>query len=552
MFAGINSSEKDQGFGKNEHLRAFDIKYPPRKKQKTEDATEQASEKGQWNSLGKRSLFRPSTVAKKETYQRILRLSPSQKRDSGSKRIGAIATGLSKDSQIIVFNATNPTPDPKDILTSIDLPGGAEAADLDIAEPDEAEFSIAYCTDQDIYEQTLKYDFKTKRTERTPNGPRRVHSFPQSEAQSAKSRFRCIRFLNSQNVVVLSNRPNKAGADLQIFHLYPTGPAILIQEMKLPSRIKAAVTMDVCALDADKEGNQQIAVAAAGQDISIEVYTTNYQRHTDTFTPFKNHITLRQVHGHQITKICFSPFHTPPTSEGKPPAQFIRLASVSFGNTVVVDTFPLTLLDPQDKNSRYMLSHPNDEAWTKWAFIFIISIIVLVVAFLVQSFLSDFSDSAPGPYGLLPKEFRDFLNEPATHLKDRQRGVKRVVSSAVDETIPTNMPGKSRLQQLLSAHIHPPPAEGQKPKALILRPAAPGTDGLTMDVHPDKAAYLEKDAQAKHWEDLEEHTKAVWRERLVKAGEWVEGQGEKVLVGVLFSEYAGLVGEVGRGIIGEL
>ncbi|KAK6405468.1 hypothetical protein LTR95_018760, partial [Oleoguttula sp. CCFEE 5521] len=37
-FAGVNSSQAEQNAGKNEHLRSFEIKYPPRKKQKTEDA----------------------------------------------------------------------------------------------------------------------------------------------------------------------------------------------------------------------------------------------------------------------------------------------------------------------------------------------------------------------------------------------------------------------------------------------------------------------------------------------------------------------------------
>lgn len=68
----------------------------------------------------------------------------------------------------------------------------------------------------------------------------------------------------------------------------------------------------------------------------------------------------------------------------------------------------------------------------------------------------------------------------------------------------------------------------------------------SVDVHPDKQQYLKHDMEAKHWQDLDEHQQAAWKERLIKAGEWVEGEGEKVLIGVLFSEYAGLVGQVAR------
>ncbi|KAK1056837.1 hypothetical protein LTR33_013794, partial [Friedmanniomyces endolithicus] len=321
-FAGINSSQADQNAGKNEHLRSFELKYPPRKRQRTDISD--GDEKGKIEGMGKRSLFKRSTAPKSETYQRGLRLSPAQKRETGSKRIGAAATGMAKDSEIVVFDATSATPQDSDIITRIDLPEGDEAADMDIAEPETSEFSLAYCTDYDIYEQTYKYDFTAKKAEKTPNGPRRVHQMPYPDAANAspksRSKFRCVRFLNSQNLVTLSNKSNKSGAEFRIFHLYPTGPATLLLTKSLPSRIKSAVSMDVCALDADKSGNQQVAIAVAGSDISIEIYVTNYQRATDTLSPFRSYVTLRDVHQHQMTKLCFSPFHSPSRAPDPEPA----------------------------------------------------------------------------------------------------------------------------------------------------------------------------------------------------------------------------------------
>ena len=579
IFAGINSSAKDQEANNNQHLRSFDVKYPPRKKQKTDKSDEAG--KSQWKLLGKRSLFKAPTTAKKETYQRILRLSPSQKRESGSKRIGAIATGLAKNSEIIVFNATNPTPGDADILTRIELDERQEAADLDIAEPEESQFSVAYCTDDGIHEQTFKYDFKTRKTEKLPKGPRRVYQMPFPDAmEDPRSRMkpRCIRFLNSQNVVVLCNRPNKTGAELRIFHFYPTGPAIPIQDKKLPSHIKQAVSMDVCALDSDEQGNQQFVVAVAGSDISIEVFTTNYQAQTNTFSSFKSYISLKDVHQHQMTKICFSPFHSPERSAphehknvtiqgsaqvtfrdtGAPPnSQYIRLASVSYGNTVVVDTFPLQPLDPNERRSRYVLSHPSDEVWAKYTYIFVGSIIVLVVAFLLQSFMTGFSDegkgSGRGPYSLLPKHVREFLDQPVAAAYGPISRVSEVVPSAVSTNIPSKDSSerdnkeKGRLQSLRDRHDIPHPdaeSEAEKEKTLIIRAAPQRLGGVTVDVHPDKEAYREKDENAKHWEELEEHQKVRWRDRLKQAGQWAEGEGEKVLMGILFSEYAGVVGEV--------
>ncbi|KAK5166172.1 uncharacterized protein LTR77_008433 [Saxophila tyrrhenica] len=558
VLAGVNASEKDQAAGKNEHFRSFEIKYPPRKRQKTyADAEKEV--KGQSKALGKRSLFKP-TGPKNEAYQRILRLSPSQRRESGSKRIGAVATSLAKESQIVVFNATSAIPTQEDILTSIDLPERAEANDLDSMEPAEAVFSIAYCTDYHLYEQTFNYNFSTKKTEKTPKGPRRVVATPDSSEIKARSKFRCLRFLNSENVIALLNLPNKSGAELRVFHLYPTGPAMLMQTKKLPSRIKQASSMDVCALDTDSNGNQQFVLAIAGADISIEVYTTNFQAATSTFTPFTSYMTMRDVHPQQMTKICFSPFHSPARasdSNGTEPAtQYIRLASVSYGRTVVVDTLPLTPLDSTNTKSRYVLEHPSNAKWMKIAYVSVFSMIVLVTAFLLQAFGAGFTnDQAVGPFGFLPANVRSFLDEPAAAAYGKTR--VEVATSAV-KAAPTAV---GRLQARLSKHSITPSSapssgaadgEGEKQKAVVMSAAPEQMGGVTVDIHPDREAYKQKDPKARHWHELSEEQKGRWKERLMRAGEWAEAEGEKVLLGVLFSEYAGLVGEGAAGMMREL
>lgn len=550
-FAGINSSEKVQNEGKNEHLRSFEIAYPPRKKQKTEGAEQ--GEKGQSKPLGQRSLFKPSQAKQKEMYQRVLRLSPGQRRQSGSKRIGAVATGLAgkNESQIVVFDATTATPGDSDIVTRIQLDEGTEAADIDIAEPDQSEFSMAYCTDYDLYEQTYKYNFGTKRAQKQPKGPRRVHQTPFPDAvESPKSRpkFRSLRFLNSQNVVTLVNNADKKGAALHIYHFYPTGPAIKMQEKALPKHIKQAVSLDVCAFDADKDGNQQFVVAVAGQDISIEVFTTNYQPGTDTFSPFRSYLSMKDVHEHQMTKLCFSPFHPPSApvepagKDGKPklhvetsespsrlPKQYIRLASVSYGNTVVVDTFPLQPLDEEDKKSRYVLSHPKDESFAKWSTIYIVALAVLIVALVLPSLLG--VNTGLGQY--LPAPLRSYPDNPP------------LTAYNSNPSAPPHNSSPSRLLRRLQSHASHP--SDPKQKVLVLSPAPAGIEGVTVDVHPDRAVYLEKsEGRARGWHDLADEEKGIWKERLVKAGEWVESEGEKVLVGVLFSEYAGLVREAAR------
>lgn len=555
-FAGINSSQAEQNAGKNEHFRTFSIRYPPRKKQKTQEAGE--SEMGEIELLGKRSLFAKSTAPKKETYQRLLRLSPVHQRDAPAKRIGAIASGLAKDSEVIVFNATVTLPEPADIIARIALPEKAEAADLDIALTPESDFSIAYCDDHNIYEQTMRYDFNTKKAEKRPVGPRRVYQMPVPDTfqnLNSRARFRCLRFLNSENVVAIVNKPNKGGAELRIFHLYPTGPAMEVMQQNLPRRIKQASSLDVCALDADKNGNQQYVIAVAGQDISIEVYTINYQNATDTFSKLRSYLTLQDVHGQQMTKLCWSPFHSPPrasipadkpstesNSEPKtrsspamshPGPQYARLASVSYGNTVVIDTFPLAPLEPSNKDSRYVLSHPSDEAFWWWAYFVVISICVIIAAMLYASF-TGYTNSM-NPLSAVSPSMGNYVDTAATIHNDV------TLTKTLQRTVPTAVVGNGALRYALKEHHASP--EDAEATAVVVRETS---DGIVVDVHSDKEDYLKKDSGAKHWHELEEHQKTFWKDKLIKAGQWSEHEGESVLKGILWSTYAQVAHEVLR------
>lgn len=559
-FAGINDSQENQNAGRNEHFRSFEIKYPPRKKLKTEE-----EEKGHVSALGKNSLFTPTPSAKSETYQRLLRLSPALKRANGGKRIGAIATGLAKKSELVVFNATTSTPGSEDIITRIVPDGGVEVADLDISTPGVNEFSLAYCTDYDIYEQTYQYDFTKKQVQKTPKGPRRIHQMPApdvAERTASRPKFRGLRFLDSQNVIALLNKPGRKGAELRVYHLYPTGPAATVLQMNLPSHIKQAVSLDVCALDTDKKGNRQIVVAVAGQDISIVVYTINYTRNTDTFSRFRSFQSFKNVHPQQMTKLCLSPFHSPvrapdpdeaSETEKKaetpvpihPGPQYIRLASVSYGNTVVVDTFPLSPLDPKDKDSRYVLSSPSDERFQRAMYIYFAFAIPLLLAYLVHWIMHPEDSAIVTVLNKLPAPVRGYLGKPAaTAVQSFGNEVHSTAASVVASDIPTAVPGQQTLQDLLSV-------PGSENNAVVVR-HDPANTGVALDVHPDKQALLAEHAEAKHWHELSDEHKAEWKRKLVAAGVWAEGEGEKILKGVMFSTYAGFVGQAAGEILREL
>ena len=463
---------------------------------------------------------------------------------------------------MIVFDATTAIPDDKDIIARIDLPDKQEAADLDIARiGDDDLFSLAYCDEHNIYEQTYKYDFATKKVDKRPNGPRRAYQMVSGDnfqAKGSRPKFKALRFLNSENLIALVNLPNKTGAELRVYHLYPTGPALVMQTEKLPSHIKQATSLDVGALDTDKKGNQQFTLAVSGQDSSIEVLTVNYQAVTDTFSSIRGYMTLRDVHKQGITKICWQPFHSPirasapgpttgkngeplpPTKPQHPGPQYARLASVSFGNTLAIETFPLQPLEPKDKDSRYVLSHPTDEMfWTYLKYGFI-TFLVLVVAVLFQSFLS-----AGSSFNIVPNNIREFLEQPAGAAHHRD------VISSVNAPAIAVPSAVTNLKDILSEHHASP--EDAAATAVIIHSPSDDHDDVSIAVHPDKAAYLAHEkTEAKHWDDLADEQKNLWKSKLKKAGQWAEHEGEAVLKGVLWSTVPQfLMGQAGE-ILREL
>ena len=582
--AGINSSEADQKNGKNEHLRTFQIAYP-KKKQPGEASdkveTTSASE-GSITFAGKTALFKPAKGPKPETYQRLLKLSPSFKRETGNRRIGAIATGLAKESEIIIFDATRTPPKQSEIISRIAVRGNAEAADLDITEIDINTFSVAWCTDYDIFEQTVMYNFGTGKSEFSPNNPRMIHSIPLRDDASAppRSKYRSIRYLTDEDILLVRNLPGKTGVELQILHLYPSGPAAVLFEKRLPSHVKQAVGLDICALDADSKGSRQIVVAVASQDIAINIYTVNYNGISRTFSPFTKFTTLRDVHPLQMTSIRLSPFHSPvrplsPSSEdvksgerksespvpAHPGPQYIKLCSASMGNTVVVETMSLSPLEPSNRRSRYVLAHPSDARFLQTAYIVLGSFIALVSAILLQSLF--FPDSTPITQLVsLPPSVKNLLSRPASVADSLGRGGREKIELLADTGRDAANAVPAQAQKLADLlHLHFPSGVSESAdalkKAIIVRDgpstnAAGESSALSVDVVNDREELLKGDTQVRRWEELAEEEKETWRRRLSEAGHWGVEEGEKVLKGILFGSWAGLVGRVAGEAIREL
>ena len=626
-FAGINSAPADIASGKNEHLRSFEIIYPAKRRNSREQAEE--SEKaeaaqGTMGLIGKAALFAQGGP-KSEVYQRIIRLSPVQRRDTPSKRIGAVATGLGgTKNEIVVFDATFSEPAASHVVQRIVPAGGAEAADLAITELQKELFSLVYCTDHDVYAIAINYDFESERPRGNLSEPRAIYTIPQPHAASKLVRptFRALRFLTSEYLLLLQNLPGRTGAELLILRLFPSTSGEIVARRTLPRRIKAATGLDVCVLDADGEtGARQIVIAVIGQDITVEVMTIDYLGNKqNALGKFHTFITLRDVHPHQMTGVVFAPFHAPrrssisngsgidgssrngksisqPSTPVEKGPQFLRLATVSMGNTVVVDHFQLTEVPTSSSDSvRYVLSTARARLMYSSSIVLLVSAIALVSAVLLQAVLGASSQGIGGSLSV-QDGIRSLFHGPRAPLPTISSSSfspsPSSPSSPPQSQDPSLLGANTPLRTLFSQRLANTQTPNQQ-QAIILRPRSgsrnkPDSNAeadIDAEIHTNLETFLhentartqarlaraeakakakaadqatksttdedehetEKDgyitdtednddsALVKPWEELSEHDRSWWTERLKEAGAWAVEEGEAVLNGVFFSE----------------
>lgn len=292
LYAGVNSSDEDRVKDNNEHFRAFEVRLP--KGKIVTDGTDASI-----SYLSKTKLFAPvqDVNAKKEGYQRLVRLSPPPRAPASApaRRIGAIASSLAGDeNEVVVFNATSNKPrDPQDVLQRIRLAKGEEANDLDIFDRGDGQFELAYVLDYDL----IVHNVST--TQAKPKDARRkLYSIPLPDLgkKTGRSKLRCVRWLTPEHLLLLVNKPNRTGVELLLVHMYEEGPGSVVLRKTLPKRVKAATDMDVALLDSDSSGAYQIAVAIAALDISLHVYSIDYHgRSRNSLSSFHHFATYDDV-----------------------------------------------------------------------------------------------------------------------------------------------------------------------------------------------------------------------------------------------------------------
>lgn len=542
-YAGINSSEADQKAEKNEHLRSFRIDHPVKSNDLAEQKPSQGS--GSTTALSQIAFFKPSTAFKKETYQRVLRLSPIV--GHTTHRVAAIASSLAPEEEIVILRAAL-APQKSDELGRISL-GRHEAADMDITEAEDDEdkhLQLAYCTDSELYIALI-----SNSESKAISKPSLIYRVPPSNPSSkspGRPKLRSLRFISPEHILLLQNKPQRSGAEILIVRLNDsTSQGNITLQKRLHKTTKSAVALDICHLSASSSGERQSVIAIASQSGSIELLTMNYLPSSglSRFYPFAFLKPDDVGHPASITSLKFSRFNPPPlpvSSTTKP--QYIKLASTSIANTVVVHTLPLSPDPPPPETSpRYVLTPRYITSTAQTAIsVFNALLVIGVAAFLLQAFTEIRGGVPPylGAADWLSPRMRELIARP--YMFSPEGGIKPPSTTASSATT---------LHDLVKQHA--PDSQGQAPeqeqspqKAIIVRHDET-TGEVSTEVRPANGISADgqvvKGETLRKWEELEEHERVGWRRRLTEAGHWAEGQGEAVLKGVLFSEWAGLVGD---------
>ncbi|KAF2016269.1 hypothetical protein BU24DRAFT_422607 [Aaosphaeria arxii CBS 175.79] len=533
LYAGINSSEVDRSKGNNEHFRSFEVKYP---KEKGEKAS------GKLEFLGKSSLFTPPTsaTAKKEVYQRLVRLSPPKLGKSGSKRIGAVASSLGGDeNEIVIFPATSTKPNASEVIQRIPLHKGQEANDIDILEVEDGKFHVVYVTDQSVYLSVVHGSKKdVRKLYEVP--------FPDVFEKKGRPKLRGIRFLSPSHILLLSNAHNRTGVELLVLRLYDEGAGSITMRKRLPGHVKAAVDLDVARLDADDNGAYQSVVAVAGHDCSLSIYSIDYLGSSrNSLGSFVSFATYRDVHPFQLTKAVFSPFLVAAKSTaGKPKAQYLRLASTSLGNSISVETFELKFTSSK-AGTRYILQSPHAGTIYKVVTSTGAFFVLLFVALMVQSLLD--------PQGNLTKAYlptgltkaASGLKPPGAIMHESRVASAKLEAAAENIKVPVEQATR-RIKDILDLHAGD---ESSAEKAVVIHDDPETDASLNTEVHADTEEVVKRHAEAKQWDDLSHAEQNRWRHKLMDAGVWAVEEGETILKGIFFSEAAGIVRHVAEGVI---
>lgn len=536
IYAGINSSPDDIKKGKNEHFRVFGIDKPAKSRS---DSTHKITE------LSRSSIFQSKDA---DTYQRLLRVAPSY---TGSHQVGAVATGLAKTSEIVIFDVSTTGGVAPKVRGRLELL--KEAMDLDIIQVDDNKWQLAYCDD---------FVLNALDIGKTESEPTNVFTTPVDIATGyARPSFRCVRYLNPHFLLAASNMHKNSGVVLQGFRLPVSaeqgGKAKLAVSARLPKTVTRANCLAVCNLSpasspSAKQGDSQFVIAVAGQDSSITLYTLEHTSHASIELLAKLHpiTTLRGDHPSPISGLAFSyilPAQPPKAvSVSSTPTAArqgaLKLASVgSMGNTVVVHNIPLRRVSTASeipgappRPPRYVVALKSRGPSPTGMIVFSAVVIAILGALLQGSLeVAGLVQPSIGARHVVPKHW---LKPLPTYVSGDFRETAQLGTHAP-------FLAEFLAEQKLTAGSK---GEGEGQKVVLTADdeadGVAGLQGVRVDAHDE-----ERHTGAKSWDELSLSQRTAWRKKLEKAGQWGEEMGETVLKGVLFAEIGGAIGQIVAG-----
>ncbi|RDW61898.1 uncharacterized protein DSM5745_10570 [Aspergillus mulundensis] len=555
-FVGINSSLALQKQNQNRHLRSFHIDYPPRRADSASSGSK-PSKPGQTVNLSQESVFRTVAGPKGSTdvYQRITRLSPWN--GEGATRVAAITTGLAPSGEIVFLNANTTTPEEGDVIARIRLKSDEEAEDIDIAGQDEDTglFTAAYTNGFDVFTCRISPDL---RSNAAPD-VRCVYSPENTKGKGPRPKFRALRFLSPTTLLLLQNAPDRKGCELILLDLQPTisSPAsqAIIRQRKLRKSIKIGLGLDVCNLRSESQDQQQSIIAVSGSDQSLEVLTVDFnasrQHQTGAgYGPLRIYKTLHDVHPFSMTKICFSNF-IPPLSPVTPetPPQYVKLASVSMGNTVVVHTFPLSPTPPSSRNPRYVLVRPGGSDFLMDLSGTLASVFSIVLVVLLLQAFTEIRGVMPPYLGItdyLPPDLRTKLAVPYNAPLTPPSPSSPIVQT---EILPSPSAAPEESQSRLLRDIIPNSDTSlliscnPSNNDLVIEPHTPKLDSELPEADSEAESGPDLDSNsashpARQWTDLSNEDRMSWKTHLINAGLWDQqhDEDESILSSVFFRE----------------
>lgn len=589
--AGINSSQAEQLKGNNQHLRSFRLEHPLLRKSDVQDDTTASTEKtdrGQTTPLTQISLF-SSNVSDKEgkkpagkvdTYQRLLRLSPYKAPEL--PRIGAIATGLAPVGEIILFNVSS-HPQESDVIGRIRLGHGEEAEDIDIIELEDGKFLVTYTDGTDV----CTFEISPSRKLNTAPEVKTVFTMPKTLPK--KSKYRALRFLSPTAILLLQNTVDRTGSELSILSIPVSGSGTIVRRKRLRKSIKIGLGLDVVNFGEGQNHERQYFIAVAGSDQSIETLVLDYLP-SKGYGSLQVYSTLNGVHPFSMTKVCFSHYRPPsyPVTANTPP-QYVKLASISLGNTVVVHTFPLspqrTLAGRETSSPRYALKAPGHAETLDTVFTTFVALLVVAIScFFLQAFteIRGLTPEYLGATSWLPERIRGSIARPyigdiiaAEGIAPQVATTASSIAAAVSTATPSIITGH-RLRDLLHAHktsnqeVKPEDSssmidsiidslETHTPSPPLILKYNPDEDSIYGQHHQHEngedssvdekmaSSSIEEKHQVRKWEDLQPEQQERWRRYLSEAGHWTLREGEQVLRGIFFGEIGGILAAAAGG-----